>query len=76
MAHNSDVTKVDGSLDFSGGVNSVKVTTIQSQQNPNGLARNELAWLDNATCRDGGITQRFGWLLNGQMHDGSALFQG
>lgn len=76
MATNSDVTKVDGSLDFSGGVNSVKVTTIQSQQNPNGLARNELAWLDNATCRDGGITQRFGWLLNGQMHDGSALFQG
>jgi len=49
-------TIVDGSLDFSGGVDSIKVTTIQSQQNPNGLGRNELAWLDNAGVRDGGIT--------------------
>lgn len=51
----------DGSVDYSGGVNSVKVTTVISEQNPNGLARNELAWLVNATVRDGGITQRTGW---------------
>lgn len=56
-----DILLVDGSIDFSGGVDSVKVTTIQSQLNPNGLARNELAWLNNATVRDGGITQRTGW---------------
>lgn len=72
----SAVTMMDGSLDFSGGVNSVKVTTIQSQQNPGGLARNELAWLDNATVRDGGITPRGGWRKIGRIHDGSALYQG
>ena len=73
---NSPVTIVDGSLDFSGGVDSLKVTTIASSQNPNGLARNQLAWLDNAGTRDGGITQRTGWQPSGQMHDGSAIFQG
>lgn len=67
----------DGSLDFSGGVNSVKVTTIQSQSNPNGLARNELAWLNNGTVRDGGIYPRGGWrgpLV--RIHNGSSTYQG
>ncbi len=73
---NSDVTNVDGMIDWSGGVNSIKVTTIQSQQNPNGLARNELAWLINATVRDGGITPRSGLQPKGVSHDGSALYQG
>lgn len=73
---NSAVTSVDGSLDFSGGVDSLKVTTIQSSQNPNGLARNELAWLINATVRDGGISQRYGWNPIGTAHDGSVVFQG
>lgn len=67
---------VDGSLDFSGGVDSIKVTTIQSQRNPNGLARNELAWLDNAGVRDGGITQRTGWELNQPINNGQLLYQG
>lgn len=75
MAQNG-VTIVDGSLDFSGGVDSIKVTTIQSAQNPNGLGRNQLAWLDNATVRDGGITQRTGWDIKGIISDGSKIFQG
>lgn len=66
---------MDGSLDWSGGVNSIKVTTIQSQQNPNGLARNELAWLDNGSVRDGGITPRGGWQPRGRIHAGDALYQ-
>ncbi len=74
---NQDVIITDGSVDFSGGVNSLKVTTIQSQQNPNGLARNELAWLDNATVRDGGISPRGGWQPRKlKVHDGAAKFQG
>jgi hypothetical protein len=67
---------VDGSFDFSGGVDSLKVTTLASQDVPNGLQRNQLAWLDNATVRDGGITQRHGWQPIGGMADGSKLYQG
>lgn len=68
---------VDGALDFSGGVDSLKVTTIQSPQNPNGLARNETAWLVNATVRDGGILQRTGWQPVGTLFAGPApLYQG
>src|SRR5262245_22121646 len=71
------VTISDGSLDFSGGVNSIKVTTIQSASNPDGLARNELAWLNNATVRDGGILQRTGWKLNGRVfNQTNFLYQG
>ncbi len=71
-----DVTITDGSLSFSGGVDSVKTPTIQSARNPDGLGRSQLAWLINATVRDGGITQRWGWQKRGVTHDGSALFQG
>lgn len=70
------VLMVDGSIDFSGGVDSLKVTTVQSQQNPNGLGRNELAWLDNATVRDGGILQRTGWQYLTTIFDSSAVYQG
>lgn len=73
---NSDVTSVDGSVDFSGGVNSLKVTTIQSDQNPNGLARNALAWLINGTVRDGGITPRGGWKPKKKIGTGSGTYQG
>ena len=51
----------DGSFDWSGGVDSSKVTTLQSTLNPGGLARNELAWLYNGTVRGGGILQRTGF---------------
>ena len=73
---NSDVSNVDGSVDFSGGVNSLKVTTIQSTQNPNGLGRNELAWLTNGSVRDGGITPRAGWKFKKVLTDGSLPFTG
>lgn len=69
------VTMADGALDWSGGVDSIKTTTIQSDNNPNGLGRNQLAWLDNGTVRDGGITQRNGWRYLGTIHDGSAIYQ-
>ena len=72
----SPVIITDGSVDFSGGVNSIKVTTIASERNPNGLARNELAWLDNATVRDGGITPRAGYQPVGVVHSGSGYYQG
>lgn len=72
----SDVIITDGSLDFSGGVNSIAVTTVQSDRCPGGLPRNCLAWADNCTMRDGGITPRAGWQPICDIHDGSALFQG
>jgi hypothetical protein len=70
------VAIVDGSMDWSGGVDSVRVPTIQSQANPTGLARNQLAWLMNATVRDGGITPRGGYTDIGQIFNPSGLFQG
>lgn len=56
-----NVTVPDGAFDWSGGVDSSKVRTLSSELNPNGLKRNQLAWLINGTVRDGGITQRPGW---------------
>lgn len=73
---NSDISDADGSVDFSGGVDSLKVTTIQSQQNPNGLARNELSWLTNGSVRDGGITPRGGWNPIKTIGSGSFAYQG
>ncbi len=52
---------VDGSFDWSGGVESSRTYTLQSELNPNGLARNQLAWLNNGILRTGGILQRTGW---------------
>lgn len=75
-ATNSAVSKPDGSLDWSGGVDSIKTPTIASQNNPNGLLRNQLAWLINGTVRDGGITTRWGWQPVGKVHNSSALYQG
>lgn len=57
----SEVRITDGQWDFSGGVDSGRVTTAKSDFNPNGLPRNMLAWLGNATVRGGGITCRLGW---------------
>ena len=66
---------VDGSFDFSGGVDSSKVTTLQSTLNPNGLKRNQLAWLNNANVRSCGITQRTGWQPLAKLLD-SGYWQG
>lgn len=77
MANLSEVVSVDGSCDWSGGVDSVKVPTIaNSTDNPNGLAINQLAWLMNAGLRDGGITPRSGWKRLCKMADSSKLWQG
>lgn len=67
---------IDGSMDWSGGVDSVKTTTIQSEMNPNGLARNELAWLNNGTVRDGGISPRWGWSYLFDIADDTSKYQG
>lgn len=63
-------------MDWSGGVDSVRVPTMQSESNPGGLQRNQLAWLDNGTVRDGGITPRGGCTLLGPVHNSSGLWQG
>lgn len=72
----NSVIDTDGSVDFSGGVNSLAVTTVASNRNPNGLQRNELSWLDNATVRDGGISPRGGWKKLKVVNSGSSIFQG
>ena len=72
----ADTFLVDGSLDWSGGVNSLAVTTVASPRIPNGLMRNELAWLVNGTVRDGGISPRNGYTFLGTLYDPSGLFQG
>jgi hypothetical protein len=64
-----NVDLIDGSLDFSVGVQSNVVTTVQSTVNPNGLPRNALAWLVNGTIRDGGIRPRSGWQPLGTIFD-------
>lgn len=73
---NSAVSTVDGTLNFRGGVDSLKVTTIQSAQNPDGLARNELAWLNNGTVRDGGISPRPAWKRLKKLSPATGLWQG
>jgi hypothetical protein len=66
----------DGQMDFVYGVDSGKVPLLASPANPNGLRRDQLAWLTNGTVRGGGITQRYGWNYLTTIHDGSALYQG
>ena len=61
MVKGNNLILIDGSLDWSSGVNSTVVTTVASDSNPNGLKRTAVSWMDNCTVRDGGITQRFGW---------------
>lgn len=67
---------VDGSIDFSGGIDSSKVTTISSESNPNGLDRNQLAYLVNGTLRDGGILTRTGWTYLKTIAQVGTLYQG
>lgn len=76
MSNNNDkITISDGSLDWSEGVNSDVVTTIQSALNPNGLKRTQVSWMDNATTRGGGLIQRSGWNLQGAL-PGTGIYQG
>ena len=61
MPNESDIRLVTGATDWSAGVDSSRTTTIASQSNPRGLKPNQLYWLNNATVRGSGITQRAGW---------------
>lgn len=70
------VRKADGSFSFSGGVDSGVTTAVQSARNPDGIPRNMLAWLNNATVRGGSITQRATWQPVCTVHEGDQLFQG
>lgn len=68
-------------MDFVQGVDSGKTTLIQSASNPNGLRRDQMAWLVNATVRGGGITQRPTWkklteIIPGPHEEGLLLWQG
>lgn len=56
-----------GTVDFSAGVDSRKVPTVQSLQNPNGLAKNQLAFASNLTMRDGALSPRDGWTKKGNI---------
>jgi len=60
---NKPVRIVDGQLDFSGGIDSGKPTTIATNAQPGGIPRNMVAWLTNATVRGGAIRCRTGWNL-------------
>lgn len=76
MANKSEVTIYDGSQDWSSGVDSVKLPSIASTDNPNGLLRSELAWLSNGTVRDGGISQRPTWQPLLKLFGAEGLWQG
>lgn len=56
-----------GQTDWSGGVNSDKAPTIASQENPNGLKPNQLAWLNNGSTRGNGLSPRKGWIRRAVM---------
>lgn len=57
----SDVRLSDGSFDFSLGVDSGRVPTVESNLTPNGLKRSQVSWLENGTCRGGAIAPRAAW---------------
>lgn len=73
---NGNLRISDGSMDFSGGVDSGRVTTVQSPANPHGLKRSQLAWLENGTVRGGGISPRPGMKALVQNAKWSGLYQG
>lgn len=77
MATNGNgVRLVTGTLDFSGGINSGRVTTIASPAMPYGLKPNQSAWMTNATCRGGGVRSRTGFKPLVQGAKWSGLYQG
>lgn len=66
----------DGTTSFSGGIDSIKVTTMASEINPNGLRRDQLSWLINGTVRDAGISPRWGLQPICKICDPGILYQG
>lgn len=67
---------IDGTLDFSGGVQSATVKTKRNQLHPNGVAENQICWGINSTMRGGGIFPRFGWMPVLKNAGWSGLYQG
>lgn len=77
MAFDNSLRITDGSMSWEAGIDSGRIPTIQSQQNPTGLKRNQLAWATNATLRGGGISQRTGWnLVIADFPGDDGLFEG
>lgn len=76
MPKETDNRLRDFQFSWDGGVDSQSVKTIQSQNYPDGLARNKLSWLINATVRGGSITPRTGWQPLVQNGTWAGLFQG
>jgi len=74
-AHES-IRMVDGQTDFVKGAFGDRVRTIASQSIPNGIPRNGVAWMVNATCRGGGLLQRTGWIPLVESAPWSGLYQG
>lgn len=72
----SSVRMIDGAWDWSQGVDSSKVTTMASQLVPNGLKRDMLAFMCNATVRGGGINCRNGINWMATIGTGNDLWQG
>lgn len=75
-----ETVEIDGSFDFSGGVDSQAVTTLRSSLVPHGLRRDQLAWLSNATVRGGAIQNRTGWfklldLLTSGVYAGGIMYE-
>ncbi len=76
----SDVRITDGQFSFNGGVDSSKPALLESPLNPDGLKRNQLAWLTNGTVRGGGILQRTGWqpltvVLKSGLYQGGFMYE-
>ena len=67
---------VDGSFDFTAGVDSGRNPLVASQQNPNGLSRSQVAWLNNMTVRGGAIGPRNSLQKRLKVSPGNALYQG
>lgn len=76
MPSNGQVYITDALTDFTMGVDSGRIPLVVSSDNPNGLRRDQIAWLTNGSCRGGGITQRAGWKKLAIIHDGTSLYQG
>lgn len=71
----SSVRISDGTFDFSQGVDSGKIVTVVGEANPNGLTRNQLAWMSSCTVRGGAITPRFGFQSLAKIKKGGGLYQ-
>jgi hypothetical protein len=67
---------VDGSFDFTAGVDSGRNPLVASAQNPNGLSRSQVAWLNNGTCRGGSIGIRNTFQSRVKVSPGNKIYQG